>query len=77
MKTSILFLIFFTLFLIKAQRTIADTNFQQAINACLSANSVDGMYSNSACGAIPHRDALRVTNISGTFNSKSDFSGDL
>ena len=33
------------------------------------------MYSNSECGAIPYQDALRVTNMSGTFNGKSDFNG--
>ena len=33
------------------------------------------MYSNSECDAIPYQDALRVTNMSGTFNGKSDFNG--
>ena len=34
------------------------------------------MYSNSECGAIPYQDALRVTNMAGTFNNTSDFNGD-
>jgi hypothetical protein len=53
MKQLLLFLILFTSLLIKAQTPIDDTNFQQAINTCLSTNPVNGMCSDSEYGAMP------------------------
>jgi hypothetical protein len=63
MKTPILILLLFSCLLIKAQTPIDNTNFQQAINTCLSTNPVDGMCSASEYGAMPNWDVSAVTNV--------------
>jgi surface protein len=77
MRTPILVLILFTSFLIKAQTSINDDNFQQAINNCLSTNPEDGMCSDSEYGAMPDWDVSNVTDMSQAFQAKSDFNGDI
>ena len=77
MKTPILILLLFSCLLIKAQTPITDSNFQQAINTCLSTNPVNGMCSDSEYGAMPDWDVSNVTDMSQAFQSKSDFNGDI
>ena len=68
--------IIFTL-CINAQTPITDANFQDAVNTCLSTNPVYGLCSNSEYGAMPDWDVSQVTNMSGAFDSKSAFNGDI
>jgi surface protein len=77
MKAPMLVLILFTSFLIKAQIPIDDDNFQEAINACLSTNPVDGMCTTSGYGAMPDWDVSSVTNMGNAFKSKTNFNGDI
>jgi surface protein len=67
----------FTSLLIKAQTSINNTNFQQAINTCLATNPVDGMCSDSEYGAIPDWNVSTVTTMFEAFKDKSDFNGDI
>jgi surface protein len=77
MRTPILVLILFTSFLIKAQTSINDANFEQAINICLSTNPADGMCSDSEYGAMPDWDVSSVTTMRDAFNDRSSFNGDI
>ena len=77
MKPLLLFLILFTSLLIKAQTPIDDSNFQQAINICLSTNPADGMCSNSEYGAMPNWDVSTVTSMHAVFDSANSFNGDI
>jgi surface protein len=56
---------------------LTDTNFQQAINTCLTTNPVDGLCTSSEYGAMPNWDVSNVTTMSNAFNSKTDFIGDI
>tara|TARA_B110000003_G_scaffold172618_1_gene172227 strand:+ start:71434 stop:72522 length:1089 start_codon:yes stop_codon:yes gene_type:complete len=60
-----------------SQTAITDSNFQQAINTCLSTNPVDGMCSDSEYGAMPDWDVSQVTHMSSAFSDRTDFNGDL
>jgi surface protein len=77
MKTPILVLLLFSCLLIKAQTSINDANFQQAINICLSTNPADGMCSDSEYGAMPDWDVSSVTAMRDAFNDRSSFNGDI
>ncbi len=78
MKNLFLYALLLTSFLIKAQTTAIDnTNFDQAINICLTTNPVDGMCSDSEYGAMPDWDVSNVTNMLDAFFGKSDFNGDI
>jgi surface protein len=77
MKTPILVLLLFSSLLIKAQTSINDANFQQAINICLSTNPADGMCSDSEYGAMPDWDVGSVTAMRDAFNDRSSFNGDI
>ena len=56
---------------------INNANFQQAINACLATNPVDGLCSNSEYGAMPNWDVSQVTDMNSLFRDKTDFNGDI
>ena len=77
MQKLLLVLILFTSVLIKAQPPINNANFQQAINACLATNPVDGLCSNSEYGAMPDWDVSQVTDMNSLFRDKTDFNGDI
>ncbi|ARV05658.1 hypothetical protein BTO04_02630 [Polaribacter sp. SA4-10] len=77
MRTPILVLLLFSSILIKAQTPIDDTNFQQAINICLSTNPADGMCSDSEYGAMPDWNVSSVTTMRDAFNDRSSFNGDI
>ncbi|MFT4806178.1 MAG: surface protein [Psychroserpens sp.] len=77
MKIPILVLLLFTSLLIKAQTAIDDTNFQQAINTCLSTNPVDGMCSDSEYRAMPDWNVISVTNMGNAFSTNTSFNGDI
>ncbi len=62
MNKKILFLIMLNSFWINAQTPLTDSNFQDAINTCLSTNPVDGMCSDSEYGAMPDWDVSNVIN---------------
>jgi surface protein len=57
--------------------SIDDTNFQQAINTCLSTNPEDGMCSDSEYGAIPDWDVSTVTNMAEAFMGSTSFNGNI
>jgi surface protein len=77
MKNPILVLLLLSSLLIKAQTAIDNTNFQQAINTCLSTNPGDGMCSDSEYGAMPDWDLSSVTNMGNAFSTKTSFNGDI
>ena len=56
---------------------LTDTNFQTAINTCLTTNPVNGMCSYSEYGAMPNWDVSNVTTMQEAFASKTDFNGDI
>jgi len=56
---------------------ITDTNFQEAINTCLSTNPEDGLCSDSEYGAMPDWDVSSVTDMSVAFNGRNDFNADI
>ena len=60
-----------------SQTAITDTNFQTAINTCLSTNATDGMCTTSEYGAMPNWDVSNVTNMLNAFNGKTTFNGDI
>jgi len=60
-----------------AQTPITDSNFQVAINTCLSTNPDDGMCSDSEYGAMPDWDVSQVTNMNQAFYDKADFNADI
>jgi len=60
-----------------SQTQITDSNFQTAINACLSTNSIDGMFSDSVYGAMPDWNVSQVTNMSNAFKDRATFNGDI
>ena len=59
MKNLILLLLFISSY---SQTEITDSNFQDAIDICLSTNPVDGMCSVSEYGAMPSWNVSNVTN---------------
>jgi surface protein len=77
MKNLILLILLSASLLTKAQTAIDDTNFQTAINTCLSTNPANGMCSDSEYGAMPGWDVSAVTTMSGAFNSKTGFNGNI
>ena len=56
---------------------ITITNFQEAINTCLSTNPIDGMCSDSEYGAMPNWDVSQVTDMSNAFSGRVDFNADI
>ena len=60
-----------------SQTPITQSNFQVAINTCLSTNPDDGMCSSSEYGAMPDWDVSQVTDMSNAFQNKSQFNGDI
>ena len=60
-----------------SQTAITDSNFQQAINTCLSTNPVDGMCSDSEYGAMPDWDVSNVTSMSYAFSGNNTFNADI
>ncbi|ARV05657.1 hypothetical protein BTO04_02625 [Polaribacter sp. SA4-10] len=60
-----------------ASTAINNTNFQQAINTCLTTNPADGMCSTSEYGAMPDWDVSAVTDMSEAFLGRSNFNGDI
>ena len=46
---------------------LTDTNFQQAVDECLSTNPEDGLCTNSEYGIMPDWDVSNVTNMSSAF----------
>ena len=56
---------------------LTDANFQQAINACLSTNPVDGLCSNSEYGAMPDWDVSKVTDMDRAFDGRDIFNVDI
>ena len=77
MKNLILLLLFITSISSYSQTEITDSNFQDAIDICLSTNPVDGMCSGSEYGAMPNWDVSNVTNMSEAFEDRSDFDTDI
>ena len=77
MKKLLLLLALSASFLIKAQTILDDTNFQQAINTCLSTNEADGMCSDSEYGAMPNWNVSAVTDMSYAFSNKTNFNGNI
>jgi hypothetical protein len=73
MKNLILVLLLSASLLTKAQTAINNTNFQQAINTCLSTNPADGMCSDSEYGAMPDWDVSTVTAMLEAFKDRLDF----
>ena len=57
--------------------TITDTNFQDAINTCLSTNPEDGLCSDSEFGAMPDWDVSSVIDMKEAFINKEDFNVDI
>jgi surface protein len=57
--------------------TITDTNFQDAINTCLTTNPEDGLCSDSEYGAMPDWDVSNVTTMQQAFINKQDFNSDI
>ena len=60
-----------------SQTAITDSNFQQAINTCLSTNPVDGMCSDSEYGAMPDWDVSNVTRYELCFYGIILFNADI
>ena len=56
---------------------ITNTNFQDAINTCLTTNPADGLCATSEYGSMPTWDVSQVTDMSGAFDEKSDFNADI
>jgi surface protein len=77
MKNLVLILLLFTSLLIKAQTVIDNTNFQTAINTCLTTSPIDGMCTSSEYGAMPDWNVSAVTTMSEAFKDKPDFNGDI
>ena len=68
MKKFILSLLFlFIISTISHAQQLTDANFQQAVNACLSTNPVDGLCTNSQYGIMPDWDVSNVDDMSGAF----------
>lgn len=68
-------LLFFTNTLCFSQ--LNDSNFNQAIEDCLSTNPVDGMCTNSPYGVMPNWDVINVTDMSYAFELRSHFNADI
>ena len=77
MKNLILLLLFITSISSYSQTEITDSNFQDAIDICLSTNPVDGMCSVSEYVAMPTWDVSNVTNMVDAFGSRNDFNADI
>jgi surface protein len=77
MKSLFLVLLLSVSLIIKAKTAIDNTNFQEAINTCLSTNPADGLCTNSEYGAMPDWDVSTVTTMSEAFRDKTDFNGDI
>ena len=60
-----------------SQTPITNANFSEAIDTCLSTNSIDGMCSDSEYGAMPDWDVSGVTDMVEAFYNKSDFNADI
>ena len=56
---------------------ITNANFQDAINTCLATNPVDGMCSDSECGAMPDWDVSNVTDMNRAFDGRDVFNADI
>ena len=56
---------------------ITNSDFQTAINTCLSTNPGDGMCSDSEYGAMPDWDVSQVTDMSNAFSGRVDFNADI
>ena len=75
-KKILFFILLFSQFSF-SQTPITDTNFNEAIETCLSTNPIDGMCSDSEYGAMPNWDVSNVTNMSEAFEDRSDFDTDI
>jgi surface protein len=56
---------------------ITDSNFETAINTCLTTNPIDGMCTTSQYGAMPNWDVSNVTNMRNAFKDKVNFNADI
>jgi len=56
---------------------ITDTNFQDAINTCLTTNPEDGMCTDSEYGSMSDWDVSNVTVMDGAFFNRADFNVDI
>ena len=56
---------------------ITNSDFQTAINTCLSTNPEDGLCTNSEYGAMPDWDVSSVTDMALAFSDRTDFNGDI
>ena len=77
MKNIITLITLFYCVIINAQTPITNTNFQTAINTCLTTNPVDGLCSSSEYGAMPDWDVSQVTNMREAFYGRTNFNGDI
>ena len=73
----IIYLCYFTVVIGYSQTAITNTNFQDAINICLSTNPVDGLCSDSEYGAMPGWDVSQVTSMNGAFSNRTAFNADI
>ena len=60
-----------------SQTAITNSNFNQAIETCLSTNPVDGMCSDSEYGAMPNWDVSQVNDMSYAFDSREFFNANI
>ena len=60
-----------------SQTAITDTNFQEAINECLSTNPVDGMCTGSQYGVMPDWNVSNVTDMYRAFKGNLEFNADI
>lgn len=72
-----LFLIIAVTFSTASYSQITNSNFQIAINECLSTHPVDGMCTGSQYGVMPDWNVSNVTNMYRAFKGKLDFNADI
>ena len=71
----VLLLIHFTA--LYSQTAITDANLTTAINACLTLNPVDGMFTSSEFAAMPNWDVSAVTDMDKAFEEKFVFNANI
>ena len=78
MKKFILSLSFlFIISTISHAQQLTDATFQNAVNACLSTNPVDGLCTNSQYGIMPDWDVSQVTDMTSAFSRDESFNADI